>query len=97
MFFIIKNDSKKNICFFIRALTQKTQKTEYAHKPVRAEAASVKDHDGDRTRNLSVTNRMRYHCATWTFVSVLLNKNLFIKMKKTGPQLYSTNINVEQL
>ena len=82
MFFIIKNT-----CFFICALTQKGSNNKHSFfefkkfkrqstpiKPIRAEAASVNAHGGTRTRNLTVCNRARYRCATWTCV-VLLNKN----------------------
>ena len=45
---------------------KKNQKTEYALKPVRAEAASVNAHGRIRTCDLTVCNRVRYRCATWT-------------------------------
>ena len=43
-----------------------SQKTEYALKPVRAEAASVNVHGRIRTRDLTVCNQVLYRWATWT-------------------------------
>ena len=56
-------------------IIEKIQKTEYALKPVRAEAASVNVHGRIRTRDLTVCNQVLYRWATWT--CVFLNKNWF--------------------
>ena len=47
-------------------IIEKIQKTEYALKPVRAEAASVNVHGRIRTRDLTVCNQVLYRWATWT-------------------------------
>ena len=68
---------------FFQFSIKKKQKTEYELKPVRAEAASVNAHGRIRTRDLTVHNRVRYRCATWTCVCFLIEIDLK-RRKKLG-------------
>ena len=58
------------------SIKQEEQKAEYALKLVRAEAASANAHGRIRTCDLTVNNRVRYRCATWTCVCVLIEIEL---------------------
>ena len=58
------------------SIKQEEQKAEYALKLVRAEAASANAHGRIRTCDLTVHNRVRYRCATWTCVYVLIEIEL---------------------